>query len=96
MSSITVCFPEQIVVSSMLSTGVTGRTAVICLVLCNTSFCFNFLLLYPLFHFLCIYFLAFTVFIFRHCLLTHLLSVLVFFIYIFSSFSFSVHLSFSL
>jgi len=59
MSFITVCCPEQIVVDSMLSAGITGCTAVIYLDLCNISFCFNFLLLYSLFQLICILLLGF-------------------------------------
>ena len=45
-------------------------------------FCFNFLRLYSLFHFLCIYFLTFTVFIFRHCLLSHFaISTYIFYVF---------------
>jgi hypothetical protein len=59
MSSITVCFPEQIVVSSMLSAGISGCNVVVYSVICITSFCFNFLPLYSLLRFLCVYFFDF-------------------------------------
>jgi hypothetical protein len=47
-----------------------------------------------LFHFLCIYFLSFTVFIFRHCLLSRFASSSFIFYTSFSFFSFLVRLSF--
>jgi hypothetical protein len=89
MSSITVCFPEQIVVCSMLSAGISGCTVVVHSFICITSFCFNFIPLYSLLRFLCVYFLTFTVFIFRHYLLSNFaIGTYIFYIYFFFLFLF--------